>query len=509
MIINGDSLEVLKGMPENSVHCCITSPPYYGLRKYGLPPVTWGGDKSCEHVWEEVHPPGHRKSDTNPGPMQHEGNKNREQLTSDICSKCGAWKGELGLEPTPEMYVSHLVEIFREVRRVLRPEGLFWLNIGDSYASGKGSMYNPGGNEKSLNKDAKNAGAVPLHKGNRSTLALSGLKPKDLMEIPSDVSRALRLDGWYLRARLPWIKRNSMPSSVEDRPAASIEYVFLLAKSRLCFYDRVAVLQRSSESYNNDKRPRGILRQRVNKNSKYPDEGQFKKQDEVGNPQYTGFNERYAAKVAAQGVLPTRNFRDSDLFFKTWQGLLHNEDGEPMALVVNPRSYKGAHFASFPLALVEPMIVASTSEKGCCPSCGAPWKRIVTKESYIYRPTTGSGNQKTDQLPEAAVGLAGTGGHVAADYTTIGWEPSCKCYEQAVAANNTDAIKAYLVEHPEDESVWKMLAYQQTIPCTVLDPFGGSGATGAEAEILGRSCIIIELKSDYCALAQERIKIGK
>ena len=408
--------------------------------------------------------------------MQHDGNKKREQLKSHICTKCNAWKGEVGLEPTPEMYISHLVDIFREVKRVLHEDGMCWVNIGDS--SWKGASYN-------------------------------GIKPKDMIGVPWMLAFALRADGWWLRSDLPWIKRNSMPSSVKDKPASSIEHVFVLSKARKYFYDYVGVLQKSSESYNNDKRPRGILRQRVNKNSKYPDEGQFKKQDNVGNNPYTGFNERYAAKVAAEGVLPTRNFRDSDLFFRTWQGLLHNEDGEPMALVVNPRGYKGAHFACFPLTLIEPMIVASTSEKGCCPSCGAQWERIVKKESYIYRPTTGSGNQKTDQFPEASGGLAGTGGHVATDYETVGWEPGCKCYSEAVDAKNMDSIKAYLAEHPEEEPLWKMLSENVAIPCKVLDPFGGSGATGAAAKNLGRDSIIIELKAEYCDLAHERIKNGK
>lgn len=479
MIINGDALEVLKRIEEGSVHVCITSPPYYGLRKYGTRPIVWGGDPACQHDWTKVHPPGHRGSDTKPGKMQHEGNKNRENLTSNTCSKCGAWKGELGLEPTPEMYVSHLVKIFREVSRVLREDGTCWLNIGDSYASGKGSCFNPGGNENTLNKGCKESGGIPTMRPNTSDVYAWGMKPKDMIGVPWMLAFALRSDGWWLRADLPWIKRNSMPSSVTDRPASSIEHVFLLAKSRKYFYDHIAVLQRSSESYNNDKRPRGTLRQRVNKNGKYPDEGQFRKQDEVGNPQYTGFNERYAQKTAESGVLPTRNFRDSDLFFRTWQGLLHNEDGEPMALVVNPRSYKGAHFASFPLSLIEPMIVASTSEKGCCPHCGSPWTRVVDKDPYQYRPTTGSGNQKTDQSPEASGGLAGTGGHVAVDYETVGWKMSCNCI------------------------------YADPEPCLVLDPFGGSGATGAAAKNLGRNSLIIELKEEYCKLAEDRIKEGK
>ena len=138
MIIQGDALTVLKRMDSESVHMSVTSSPYYGLRSYGTEPIIWDGDPNCQHEWGEVHPPGYRKSDTHPGPMQHEGNKNRENLKSDICTKCGAWRGELGQEPSPEMFVKHLTTIFHELKRVLRNDGIFWMNIGDSYnGSGK------------------------------------------------------------------------------------------------------------------------------------------------------------------------------------------------------------------------------------------------------------------------------------------------------------------------------------------------------------------------------------
>ncbi len=468
MIIQGDALTVLKRLEDNSVHCCITSPPYYGLRKYGTTQAVWGGEPSCDHVWIDVHPPGHRSSDTHPGPMQHDGNKHREGLTSKTCSKCGAWKGELGLEPTPEMYVAHLVEIFREVRRVLRKDGLFWLNIGDSYSA---KSTHAGGNKAGIHGHGEECGQS--FRGRGEYTFYDRLKPKDLLEVPSMIAVALRADGWYLRSRLPWLKRNSMPSSVEDRPAASIEYVFLLSKSRKYFYDRVGVLQSSSESYNKDKRPRGVLRQRVNKKSKYPDEGQFKKQDNTGNPQYTGFNERYAETVAESGVIPTRNLRDSDLFFKTWQGLLHNEDGEPIALVINTRSYKGAHFATFPPHLVEPMVVASTSEKGYCPVCGAPWERIFETDSLHFE--SGRVERKIAEVNKVSQSSIFRTGIQNVPKTTS-WQPTCKCTRE------------------------------DTTPGIVLDPFAGSGTTEATAIELGREGISIELNADYCTLAAERIK---
>jgi len=870
MIINGHALDVLKRIPTGSVHCGITSSPYYGLRNYGTPPIVWGGDPNCDHDWTEVHPPGHRGSDTNPGPLQHAGNKNREKLTSNFCGKCGAWRGELGLEPSPELFIEHLTEIYREFRRVLRDDGVFWANIGDSYTSTSCGSFNGGSNiftGRDMSGHSKS--------GDVNKLKASGLKEKDLMEIPSLLAASLRADGWYLRSRIPWIKRNcvaqqtvlyvksqkgampmsvddmsnlrigtfslwngkkwtkvvdltplpslkkgmevefrdgykicvteehrwpivgkglvttcdlrvgdvvqkttlpdekhidcgflpddlgriiglfisegsylnldhddagiqftfsesethldeeikkfaidyggshhshsydtggkimsivhgkipisiirhftenkgsknlriantcwkrsnvflsglldgylegdghfdsknnrwrlgfcknynlamdirmlcarlgysvrikrgvctatkggkehdiwrgqirketpdksinggcfkitcdseivsvkpsnrdhkyynigveddphlfalgngvlthnSLPSSVTDRPSTSIEYVFMLTKSgdttfwthpsrsgmrsrpepdhifingfthqveinapenwkdllfidpesgkekklwrrknlwsgHDYFYDYVATMQPSSESYNKDKRPRGVLRQCVNAESKYPDSGQFKKQDNVGSNVYTGFNDRYIPNEFG-----LRFMRDSDFFFRTWQGLLHNEDGEPMTLVVNPKGYKGAHFACFAPRLVEPMVLASTSGHGVCSECGAPWHRVIRKR-YIgdtkdirgdnHRDGTGQNDNNYLALPP---------GEAKCDVETLGWLPTCSC--------NADIA-----------------------PATVIDMFNGSGSTGVAAEAHGRRYIGIELNPEYCDLAMKRLKEGK
>lgn len=460
-IINGDSRSILQSLQPESVHCCVTSPPYYGLRNYGTDGEIWGGDDKCEHEWQTVHPPGQRTSDTNPGPLQNEGNKNRESLTSNTCSKCGAWRGELGLEPTPEMYVQHLVEICRGVKRVLRKDGVFWLNIGDSYAGGGGAS---GHTSETTNMGAKTSEYGAVKSGGKTY----GLKPKDLIGIPWLVAFALRADGWYLRADLPWIKRNAMPSSVRDRPASSIEHVFLLSKSQKYYYDHIATMQPSSESYNKDKRPRGVIRQCVNAESKYPDEGQFKKQDNAGNNTYTGFNARYEPNG-----IGLRFMRDSDFFFKTWQGLLHNEDGEPMALVVNPRPYKGAHFACFPVQLVEPMILAGTSEKGVCPICGAPWVRDIQKRTIHHENWFGD-----KQNARHSRGSAGTSYDEPIGYDTTGWHPTCSCGKEPV-------------------------------PATVLDPFSGSASTGVACQWHNRNFIGIEIKPDYCKLGEKRLQENK
>jgi DNA modification methylase len=367
------------------------------------------------------------------------------------------------MEKTPELYVARLVEVFREVRRVLRDDGTFWLNIGDSYSgSGRGPTGHNGiGNQKERQGFVDPGASVA-----------NGCKPKDLIGIPWLLAFALRADGWYLRADLPWIKRNSMPSSVTDRPASSIEHVFLFSKAKKYYYDCVATMQPSSESYNKDKRPRGVIRQCVNAESKYPDEGQFKKQDNTGNETYTGFNARYENNGTG-----LRFMRDSDFFFRTWQGLMHNEDGEPMALVVNPRGYKGAHFACFPVQLVEPMILASTSECGACPECGAPWVRDTAKGEFRNQSWGGEHIKAQD-----AVGGVGSTSCLKSggtyDVITTGWHPTC--------SHNLPPTRA-----------------------TVLDPFAGSCATGVACQWHNRDFIGIELKPDYIALGEKRLGDNK
>jgi DNA modification methylase len=188
-IHHGDALEVLRTMPEASVDCCVTSPPYYGLRDYGV-------------------------------------------------------AGQIGLERTPEEFIARLVDVFREVRRVLNPRGTLWVNIGDSYATGGGSIGRcPGGGEQG--ERFLRAGMINTQP---NRMPLPGLKPKDLIGVPWLLAFALRADGWWLRQDIIWSKPNPMPESVKDRCTKSHEYVFLLAKSERYSYDADAIKEPQSES---------------------------------------------------------------------------------------------------------------------------------------------------------------------------------------------------------------------------------------------------------------------
>ena len=204
----GDVRQLLADLPESSIDCCVTSPPYWGLRDYGIPPQVWGGDPVCHHSW-------------------------RTAAGDATCRSCGAWRGHLGLEPSPDLFVEHMVEVFRGVRRVLKSSGTVWVNLGDCYNAGTTAPRQP-----SLDRVGYWQAAGSM--GDRRVKA-PGLKPKDLVGIPWRVALALQADGWYLRADLIWAKPNPMPESVTDRPTRSHEYVFLLAKSPRYFYDAEAI----------------------------------------------------------------------------------------------------------------------------------------------------------------------------------------------------------------------------------------------------------------------------
>lgn len=445
MIIQGDAYTVLKRMDDECIHMAVTSSPYYGLRSYGTEPI----------VWDD------------------------------------GWKGELGQEPSPEMFVRHLTTIFHELKRVLRKDGVFWMNIGDSYSGSRGNGY-----KQSLQTtNGAYSSDENYDMAKRNNRNDGDCKPKDLIGIPWMLAFSMRADGWYLRSDIPWVKRNSLPSSVTDRPGSSIEHVFLFSKSPKYYYDHIATMQPSSESYNKDKRPRGVIRQCVNENTKYdrndPQYRKFEtiagglvalvpKQDGTGNNTYTGFNDRYEPNG-----LGLRYMRDSDFFFKTWQGLLHNEDGEPMALVVNPKGYKGSHFASYPIRLCEPLILAGTSGKGVCPKCSAPWVRVVKKKQTGERLVNGEykmskGGRKRCLAPGSEI-LSTTSAFKTGMWMTpetVDWKPTCTC--------NLDPI-----------------------PATVLDPFSGSSATGVACKLHNRTYIGIELNPEYVKLGEQRIKEGK
>jgi site-specific DNA-methyltransferase (adenine-specific) len=253
-LLIGDCIDSMRTMADQSVHCCVTSPPYFGLRDYGV-------------------------------------------------------DGQIGLEETPEAYIAKMVEVFREVKRVLRDDGTLWVNIGDSYASG---------GRKTRDSDAK----LEQRGMNTRPKDADGVKQKDLIGIPWMLAFALRADGWYLRQDIIWHKPNPMPESVRDRCTKAHEYVFLLSKSPKYFYDHEAVKEPCSEANIEDFKRRKTL----------DNKGKGKGTYDEARPDLCRSREAYMPADFR------RNRRS------VW--------------TVTTKPYKGAHFATFPTALIEPCILA-------------------------------------------------------------------------------------------------------------------------------------------------------
>jgi len=218
----GHCSDLLAGLPADSVDCCVTSPPYWSLRDYDIEGIVWGGDPDHEHVWDQEHQPKAQTGGTGASTLGAESGGNAISAEGKVRSQdrqktapgpsffceCGAWKGQLGLEPTPDLFVQHLVEVFAGVHRVLAPHGTCWIVIGDSYA------------------DAS---------------APDGLKPKDLALIPHRLVIALQDWGWWVRSDVVWDKPNPMPASVTDRPTVAHEHVLMLTKQPTYYFDQEAV----------------------------------------------------------------------------------------------------------------------------------------------------------------------------------------------------------------------------------------------------------------------------
>jgi len=228
MIHHGDALTILRTLPDESVNCCVSSPPYWGLRDYGT--GTWsGGDTTC------VHSVGGQVQDSKaPGAIT---TGQRPGVDASTCQLCGATRidQQIGLEKTPEEYTARLVEVFREVRRVLRKDGTCWVNLGDSYNAhpGQRKTTDAAGPKQVTNEGAQGA----------PSRYVANLKPKDLVGIPWRVAFALQADGWWLRSDIIWAKPNPMPESVRDRCTRSHEYIFMLTKSAKYWYDAAAIAE--------------------------------------------------------------------------------------------------------------------------------------------------------------------------------------------------------------------------------------------------------------------------
>ena len=306
-IKQGDCLDVLKTLPSESINCCITSPPYWGLRDYGT--AKWeGGDERCNHKGE--HTIGNNRNF-----IDREGRgSNNASLGSGNCVKCGAIRkdNQIGLELTPQEYIKKIVLVFREVKRVLRNDGTLWLNLGDSYSgSGKGPAGNLGGDERHL--EEKHTKIIP-----------EGLKQKDLVGIPWRVAFALQADGWYLRQDIIWHKPNPMPESVTDRCTKAHEYIFLMSKNPNYYFNNKAISENAVS-----KQGKGAI----------------------------GRGQQDYSVASGRGISPQQDHSG-------WIGGDGNTRNKRSVWSVNVKPYKEAHFATFPKELIEPCVLAGCPKDG-------------------------------------------------------------------------------------------------------------------------------------------------
>lgn len=307
-IINQDCLSGMRSLPDSGIDMVVTSPPYWRLRDYGPDTKSvWGGDPSCTHEWVNERA----------GKTTVQGFDDGSQ--SRVCANCGAWYGQLGLEADIQAYSAHLIEIFDEVYRVLKPTGSCWVNIGDSYFSAKGSCRNPGGNIGSIESRRKGKHVYPLHRGNRSDNPL--IKPKSLTLIPFHFCIAMQAHGWMLRNTIIWHKQSCMPSSVKDRFTVDFEYLFFFVKQRTYHFEQQFEPYRST--------PHGA----------HP----------IGGIKYPG-------------AVPNRTY--SGNAYTRPQGSQAHGRNKRTVWTINPKPFPDVHFAVFPDTLIETPIRAGCPEDG-------------------------------------------------------------------------------------------------------------------------------------------------
>lgn len=445
-ILTGDCREMLKALPDASVQCCVTSPPYWGLRRY-LP----------------------------------DGHADRAL--------------EIGSEPTPEAYVQTLVDVFREVWRVLRPDGVVWLNLGDAYHN---LRTHAGGRvpTNTFHVGGSRDGTEDFARARRST-KIDGIKDGDLIGLPWMVAFALRADGWWLRQDNIWSKANPMPESVRNRTTRAHEYIFQLAKSGAPLFwthrdGRPGSRELPTPDYRWQDRDNGDAETSVEPSDWQAEQSAVdpKKKRWRRVNLWEGHNYFYdATAIEEEGEIAagTRGAKGSVERAKHANGrppeykVYTGRRNKRSVWQIATQAFPEAHFATYPAELAETCVKAGTSERGCCCVCGAPWVRNVERQ-LIAGPAAcragvidgrdaaadsndqGSNRQKDGHRP----------GMQRAD-VTLGWFPTCSC-------DSGDPVQ-----------------------CVVLDPFAGAGTTCLVADRLGRDAIGIELNRDYAEMAERRI----
>jgi DNA modification methylase len=334
MILQGDNMQIIPQLDAESFNTCVTNPPYWGLRDYGIPPTEWP---------EVTYIP-------MPG------------LPSVTVS---AWTGCLGLELTPEMFVSHSVLVFREVWRLLRKDGTLWVNYGDAYATTGYKTHNSGSDVSGWESDGRGQ--------NVARTATSGIKVKDLIGIPLRVAFALQAEGWYLRSDVIWSKPNPMPESIKDRPTKAHEYMFLFSKSERYYYDAEVIKEPGVQNeWANGFRGGSYTGNETFDNQeggKRKTAGNFRVGTGVGFGHGTNKEGRRRERIKSHSF--KRDVNESPPPGQPLQHRSNREDIEYNGMrnkrsvwTVATQPFPEAHFATFPEKLIEPCILAGAPSGG-------------------------------------------------------------------------------------------------------------------------------------------------
>jgi hypothetical protein len=372
------------------------------------------------------------------------------------------------------MYTGHLVQVFREVRRVLHKDGTVWVNLGDTYCTQGGPRVDY------LEKSGLSGGKATLAVAAAQARASggNGLKPKNLLGLPWRVALALQADGWWLRSEVIWHKPNPMPSSVKDRPTPAHEQLFLLSRSARYFYDGTAIQEPAAACTAHDATGPGYAApgqaphtgSRPKRKQKVPGgwdtgpgaHGAFHR-DGRGEPEYRAVKQRTVRPCDDRGGGQGSGAMEYPLYTRNKRSVW----------TIPTFPFPSAHFATFPPALVTPCILAGASERGVCAACGAPWERVTEDQFTPQQDVSRERGVRAEGQTAPETHWEGTP-RGTTRRTTTGFRPSCAC-----AAG--------------------------LAPAVVLDPFGGSGTVAAVARELGRRWISVELGAGYCEMHKDRL----
>jgi DNA modification methylase len=534
-IICGNSLDVLRLMPSESVHMAITSPPYWGLRSYKTPVCIWDGNPTCEHEWSNIIEKSHGGG-TNGIVYNNKDERIHFTAESSTCAKCGAWRGELGHEITPESYISHLIQIFDEVKRILKPDGSLYVNIGDTYYGSGGSVWHT--------PDTKNLGRKTFECGAYPTASVSQkkhefLQPKSQTCIPEMFVLEMIKHGWIKRNTIIWHKPNCMPESTEDRFTRDFEPMYFFTKNNKILYwtneKSLDLIVRKPKTniegidweWRSCRRCEGTGHKIDTDGDNDDDENNYQctiesffEENENGNGNGSNDNtDKSDQKIVCKSCSGTGKVKyplwvSHDSYFEQqfdpytepldrWGGQSLKKDtsktadykklqnigwssafrvGRPMRpnpLGRNKRcvwnikvaSFKDAHFAVYPEELLVTPIKAGCPEY-VCTNCGMPRVKI-------YRPT---GNYTV---------YSGYGSKTGEHIKVI---PSSSILTKEVQEKELAGYSSCACDNAE------------YLPGIVLDPFMGSGTTALVALKLGRRFIGIDSNQKYVDMATERIR---